>query len=143
MRILADFLSGTRTCSGPNQCLSASQFVPKVLSNPTNPKSGTYSLAQFNFGNTNRNFFTGPKYFNSDFSVQKSFKATERMTFTLGANAFNVFNHANFDNPVGSISSGLFGQVLETVTPPNSPYGNFQGAAVSGRVLQLDLKFKF
>lgn len=143
MRILADFVSGTRSCSGPNQCLSASQFAPKVLSDPTNTKSGTYSLAQFNFGNTNRNFFIGPHYFNADFSVQKSFKATERMTFTIGANAFNVFNHANFDNPVGSISSGLFGQVLETVTPPNSPYGNFQGAAVSGRVLQLDLKFKF
>src|SRR5208337_1539207 len=130
--------SGTRNCSGPNQCLSASQFAPPV-SNGTD-KTGaalppSYTYAQTNFGNTNRNFFTGPNYFNADFSLQKAFKIRENMTFTLGANAFNVFNHPNFDNPVGSISSGLFGQVLETVTPPNSPYGNFQGAAVSGRVL--------
>ena len=65
------------------------------------------------------------------------------MTFTLGANAFNVFNHPNFDNPHGSITTGTFGQLFQAVTPPNSPYGNFQGATVSGRVLQLDLKFKF
>jgi len=146
MRILADFVSGTRNCSGPNQCLSASQFAPPV--SPGTDKTGaalppSYTYAQTNFGNTNRNFFTGPNYFNADFSLQKAFKIRENMTFTLGANAFNVFNHPNFDNPVGSISSGLFGQVLETVTPPNSPYGNFQGAAVSGRVLQIDLKFKF
>lgn len=146
MRILADFVSGTRTCSGPNQCLTKSEFAPPV--SPGIDSTGkalppSYTFAQTNFGNTSRNFFRGPGFFNSDFSLMKNFKVTERMMFTLGANAFNVFNHANFDNPVGSISSGLFGQILETVTPPNSPYGNFQGAAVSGRVLQLALKFKF
>jgi hypothetical protein len=145
-RILADFIGGTRSCSGPNQCLTASEFAPPVSpgTNSTGkPLTPSYTFAQTNFGNTNRNFFTGPHYFNSDFSLMKNFKVTERMTFTLGANAFNVFNHPNFDNPIGSISSGLFGQILETVTPPNSPYGNFQGAAVSGRVLQLALKFRF
>jgi hypothetical protein len=65
------------------------------------------------------------------------------MTFTLGASAYNVLNHANFANPTNSATSGLFGQILNTVTQPNSPYGNFQGAAVSGRVLQVMAKFKF
>ena len=70
---------------------------------------------------------------------------TERFVFTLGANAFNVFNHPNFANPDADIANfgTTFGQSQSTVVPPNSPYGNFQGAAVSGRVLQLDLKFKF
>jgi hypothetical protein len=54
-----------------------------------------------------------------------------------------VLNHPNFANPVNSATSGLFGNILNTVSEPNSPYGNFQGAAVSGRVLQLMLKFKF
>jgi hypothetical protein len=96
------------------------------------------------FANTSRNNFRGPGYFNSDFSIFKGFPITEGgMKFTLSASAFNVFNHPNFGNPVGSVTSGLFGQILNTVTPPNSPYGNFQGAAVSGRVLQLGMKFQF
>ena len=133
--VLADYLSGPRTCSGVNNCLdntgSASGFVA--------------SGSQTDFGNLPRNSFRGPHYFNADFSLQKDIKATEKFVFTVGANAFNVFNHANFANPDADISDAgtTFGQIQSTVTPPNSPYGNFQGAAVSGRVLQLDLKFKF
>lgn len=131
--VLADYLGGPKTCAAAPNCLdpSASNFVPY----------GT----QTNFGNLPRNQFRGPGYFNSDFSLQKDFKITEKYTFTMGANAFNVFNHPNFANPDADISDAgsTFGQSQSTVTPPNSPYGNFQGAAVSGRVLQLDLKFKF
>ena len=131
--VLADYLNGPRTCSGVNSCLdpTGSGFVA--------------SGSQTNFGNLPRNSFRGPHYFNADFSLQKDIRLTERFVFTLGANAFNVFNHPNFANPDADISNAgsTFGQIQSTVTPPNSPYGNFQGAAVSGRVLQLDLKFKF
>ena len=65
------------------------------------------------------------------------------MAFTLAADAYNVFNHPNFANPTPNAASGLFGFITSTVSEPNSPYGNFQGAAVSGRVLQLGLKFRF
>jgi outer membrane receptor protein involved in Fe transport len=127
--VLADFLGGSRTCSAPNgPCLMESQFTQ----------------IQSNFGNIPRNSFRGPGFFDSDFVLQKSFKVMERMSFTLGASAFNVFNHANFDNPHASVTSkGTFGTTFQTVTPPNSPYGNFQGALVSGRVLQTFLKFRF
>jgi hypothetical protein len=134
-RVLATYLGGPRTCGRPSSqanltCLTASQFAP--------------AGSETDFGNTSRNFFRGPAYFNTDFSVQKDFRITESgITFTLGANAFNILNHPNFDNPVTNAASSRVGQFFETVTPPNSPYGNFQGAAVSGRVLQLDLKFKF
>jgi hypothetical protein len=131
--VLADYLGGPRTCASAPNCLdpSASNFVA--------------SGSQTNFGNLPRNQFRGPGYFNSDFSLQKDIKLTERFVFTLGANAFNVFNHPNFANPDADISNATstFGQSQSTVVPPNSPYGNFQGAAVSGRVLQVDLKFKF
>jgi outer membrane receptor protein involved in Fe transport len=127
--VLADFLGGSMTCNAPNgPCLTQSQFA----------------LTQSNFGNIPRNAFRGPGFFDSDFVLQKSFKVMERMTFTLGASAFNVFNHPNFDNPHASITSaGTFGTTFQTVTPPNSPYGNFQGAFVSGRVLQTFVKFRF
>jgi hypothetical protein len=65
------------------------------------------------------------------------------MGLTLLADAYNVFNHPNFANPQDNRSGSQFGTITGTVTEPNSPYGNFQGAAVSGRVLQLGLKFKF
>lgn len=131
--VLADYLSGPRTCAGPVNCLNvnASGFVA--------------SGSQTDFGNLPRNSFRGPHYFNSDLSLQKDIKLTERYVFTLGANAFNVLNHPNFANPDADISNAgsTFGQSQSAVTPPNSPYGNFQGAAVSGRVLQVALKFKF
>jgi hypothetical protein len=128
-RLLVDYLGGPKSCTDPRiQCMDPSQFAS----------------SQTNFGNTARNFFRGPKYFNTDFSVFKNFRIGESgMSFTLSANAFNVLNHPNFANPTNNGASGLFGYILSTVTEPNSPYGNFQGAAVSGRVLQLGLKFKF
>jgi hypothetical protein len=131
--VLADYISGPRTCSGVSKCLdtSGSGFVA--------------AGSQTNFGNLPRNSFRGPHYFNADLSVQKDIKLTERFVFTLGANAFNVLNHPNFANPDADIQNvgSTFGTPQSTVTPPNSPYGNFQGASVSGRVLQVDAKFKF
>jgi hypothetical protein len=134
--VLADYISGPRTCTGarPN-CLDVTGSGFVAAGNQTD------------FGNLPRNSFRGPHYFNADFSLQKDIHLTERFVFTLGANAFNVLNHPNFANPDADIQNtgagNTFGQSQSTVTPPNSPYGNFQGAAVSGRVLQLDLKFKF
>ena len=65
------------------------------------------------------------------------------MMFTVGANAFNVLNHPNFGNPTASVTSGSFGSIVNTVGSPNSPYGNFTGAIVNGRILQLVAKFAF
>ncbi len=129
-RVLIDYLSGPTNCTNPaKQCLTIGQFAG----------------SQTDFGNVSRNFFRGPKYFNSDFSIFKNFQIREGgMGFTLVADAFNVFNHASFANPINNRAlPGLFGYIVSTVSEPNSPYGNFQGAAVSGRVLQLGLKFKF
>ena len=122
------------TCDNPNVvCLTKSQFIAT-----TSP-----ALHQVTWGSNARNFFRGPGYFDTDMSLQKNIKATERLTFTVGASAYNIFNHPNFDRPISSVSSGSFGHILETVGEPNSPYGNFQGSAVSGRVMVVDLKVKF
>jgi hypothetical protein len=128
-RVLIDYLGGPTTCTDPrHQCFTTT----------------TFATSQTNFGNVARNFFRGPHFFDSDFSIFKNFQIRESgMGFTLVADAFNVFNHPNFANPTPNNVSGFFGFITSTVTAPNSPYGNFQGAAVSGRVLQLGLKFKF
>jgi hypothetical protein len=133
-RVLADYLGGSTTCSGPGSNPAVSCLVGTTF--------GDYTV-QSDFGNTARNFFRGPGFFDMDFLLFKDFRITEGSAFTLGATAFNVLNHPNFANPTNSATSGLFGQILNTVSQPNSPYGNFQGAAVSGRVLQIMVKFKF
>jgi hypothetical protein len=101
------------------------------------------SRAETSFANVQRNFFRGPGYFNSDFSIMKNFQLTERFRLTMGANMYNVFNHANFANPVNDITSGQLGQITSTVVPPTSPYGAFVGSAVSGREIQVNARVTF
>jgi Carboxypeptidase regulatory-like domain/TonB-dependent Receptor Plug Domain len=117
---------GEASCNSPDKaCLSSSQFTIN------------------GFGNVPRNSFRGPMYFDTDLSIYKAFKVKERLTFTLGAIAYNVLNHPNFANPDGDLADGTFGQIIATVSAASSPYGNFQSAAASGRILQLMLKVKF
>ena len=141
--VLASFNGGgVGSCSTPgigatpNQCLTTSQFVPSGFD--TNGIAFANSL-----GNIRRNSFQGPGYFNSDFNVMKNFAVTERMKLRVGANFFNVFNHPNFQNPVNDIANPQFGQILATVSPATSPYGSFQGAGVSGRLIQLEAHIQF
>jgi hypothetical protein len=61
----------------------------------------------------------------------------------MKANAYNILNHPNFANPDGDLADGTFGEITVTVSAPSSPYGNFQSAAASGRILQLMLKLQF
>jgi hypothetical protein len=134
-RVMSDYLGGPRNCSGPagdagaGNCLAGATFANYRVQN--------------DFGNTPRNFYTGPHYFDMDLLLFKDFRIRERMAFTIGATAYNVLNHPNFANPINSVTSGLFGNILNSVNQPNSPYGNFQGSTLSGRVLQTMLKFKF
>jgi hypothetical protein len=76
-------------------------------------------------------------------SIVKKFKLGERGAFSFGANFYNILNHPNFLPPNPNLNSGSFGLEQLTATPPSSPYGNFQGAAVSGRIIQTVLKFEF
>jgi Carboxypeptidase regulatory-like domain len=143
--VMADFLGGpTPGChvssdqnNAPFACLSPTQFATGA---------GSPVTAQTDFGNTGRNHFRGPGYFDTDLSIRKSFrisKGENGLNFILGANAYNILNHPNFGNPDSSITSGTFGTIQNTVVPASSPYGNFQGSAVSGRILQLELQVKF
>jgi hypothetical protein len=123
--------NGYPSCTTPNvNCYATSQFLP--------------ASKQTNFGNIPRNSFRGPGYFDTDMNVHKTFSIHERYNILIGVFAYNLFNHPNFDNPFNNLaSSGNFGQILETVSAPNSPYGNFQGSSVSGRVIQTQVKFSF
>jgi hypothetical protein len=134
---MADFLGGSKpACNNPDiPCLLPTQFVG----------GSVFGGTETDFGNVGRNHFRGPGYFDTDLSVKKAFRirGENGLSLTLGANAYNILNHANFGNPDNSINVGTFGTIQGTVTPASSPYGNFQGAAVSGRILQLEMQVKF
>jgi carboxypeptidase family protein/TonB-dependent receptor-like protein len=63
-------------------------------------------------GNTGRNAFTGPGFFDTDISLARSFPLRwigEAGRLTVRADAFNVLNHANLGNPNSVLGSPDFG----------------------------------
>jgi hypothetical protein len=63
------------------------------------------------FGNYGINTLRGPKFINQDLSLAKSFAATERLRFTLRAEAYNVFNHTNLGMPADNVTASNAGQI--------------------------------
>lgn len=134
--------SGVGSCgeaaAGPSAtpCLNASEFSPSTGS-PTA------------FGNQGRNLFRGPGYFDTDMSISKAFRFPrwESAKLTIGAQAFNLLNHPNFDLPVNDLANTNpttgFGDITRTVNPPTSILGSFLGGDASTRMIQVKLQFQF
>jgi hypothetical protein len=133
------------SCQNPGvQCYSLAQFAGQPNPALTGPCNPCLNPAPTGYGNAVRNTYRGPNYFNTDFSLRKNFRVTERLGLELGANAYNVLNHPNFQNPVNSTANGaLFGQIVQTTSPPTTPYGAFAGSLASARILQVMAKFTF
>jgi hypothetical protein len=72
---------------------------------------------------------------NTDFSVTKNTKITERFTLQFRSEMFDVFNHPNFGNPVLTTTSSSFGRIQST----RFPTGDFG----SSRQIQFALKLLF
>ncbi|MCU1260984.1 MAG: hypothetical protein JWO80_3869 [Bryobacterales bacterium] len=73
------------------------------------------SPANGTIGNAGRNLVRGPSLWQADLGLTKRFRITERFSMDFRAEAFNVFNRAQFGNPNGNISSGSFGRITTTV----------------------------
>lgn len=81
-------------------------------------------------GNTGRNFFLGPRFFQTDISLSKKFKFTERFNFDLRLDAKNLTNTPSFDIPTATFTSTIFGRIRD-------------GVVSSSRRIQLSGKFNF
>jgi len=95
------------------------------------------------FPNQVRNQYRSPGFFDSDFSVSKNFKMTERVAFNAGANFYNVFNHPNFAQPNNLFGTTTFGEVTSQTAPPTTPFGSFFPGSPAGRIIQLQGKIIF
>jgi hypothetical protein len=125
------------TGSPGSPCYSQSQFETY------NATSGINTSVQTDFGQTTPDMFRGPGYFDIDQSITKSLAIREHTRLEFGAQIYNLFNHANFRNPSGTLTSSSLGIISSDYSPPTSIYGSGQGAAVSGRVTVVMAKFSF
>ena len=69
------------------------------------------------FGDANGRFFHGPGILNTDFGMSKRIPITESIAVEFRGEFFNIFNHAQFNNPSGNFSSSLFGVVTGARDP--------------------------
>ncbi|MGA3008833.1 MAG: carboxypeptidase-like regulatory domain-containing protein [Terracidiphilus sp.] len=116
----------------PVTCLDPTQYVSFTKTNGT----------QSSFGNLRRNALYGPHYADVDAVLNKQVMKRGTAAFEIGAQFYNLLNHANFLAPgVGNTSA--FGTISTVQGPPTSPYGSFQSAAVTQRVVVVTGKITF
>ena len=75
--------------------------------------------AAFRFGTAGRSILTGPGTVNLDSSLIKTFPIREQLRFEVRAEFFNLFNHANFNQPAHSLGAPGFG-VINSAKPGRS-----------------------
>jgi len=108
-----------------------------LIKNPRTAADNYFAPAAFAMnalgtaGTAKRRFFYGPGADNYDMAVAKNLHLTESKALLFRVEAFNVFNHAQFNGPAavdGDIGSSTFGNVISAAPP---------------RILQGALKFSF
>ncbi len=121
------------SCSGSavsTPCFTTAQFSP----------------ATAGFGDQRRNQLYGPHFFDTDLSVMKNFRVPvgENGKLGVGLQFFNLFNHPNFDQPLGDIGSpSQFGLITRTVSVPTSILGSFLNGDASPRMIQVKANLSF
>ncbi|MGH7463251.1 MAG: TonB-dependent receptor, partial [Longimicrobiales bacterium] len=106
---------------GPDSWLNPAAFAA--------PANGTY-------GNAGRNAFRGPGLWQADLGVAKRIRLAQHASLDFRTEIFNLFNRAQYGNPVANISTSTFGRILSTAN---------DGATGTGtsRQLQFMLRFSF
>ena len=98
-------------------------FTPTEIAAFAFPAAGT-------IGDSGRNTFRGPGFFNIDTSLVKRFVIKERKALTFRAEAYNFINHPDFANPALSLATpATFGKITALVNNP--------------RIVQMALRFDF
>lgn len=92
---------------------------PHLVGNPhlSDPKperwfnTDAFARPKGTFGSAGRNILRGPGLHTVDFAVMKSVVLRETSRIQFRAEFFNLFNHPNFNLPVGDFNSASFGRV--------------------------------
>jgi hypothetical protein len=99
-------------------------FTPAEIANFAEPVAGY-------IGSAGRNTFRGPRFFNVDASLVKRFELMERKYLTFRAEAYNLANNVDFNNPGVNFggTATAFGKISTVVNNP--------------RIIQMALRFDF
>jgi len=133
-------LLGTNPNGINNSSIDEPDYSGAALQLNRNPRTGGnhyFSTSAFSMnalgtpGSAKRRFFYGPGADNYDMALAKSLPLTESKSLLFRVEAFNIFNHTQFNGPGavdGNIGSSTFGNTI---------------SAASARVLQVALKVNF
>ena len=97
-------------------------------------------------GNSGRNGFAGPGFWNLDFSVSRTFSAVffgESGRVRVRADIFNAMNHANPANPDAVVGSPTFGQASRGRQDSTAGFPGLVPLRETPRVIQLIVKMEF
>jgi hypothetical protein len=111
--VLEDYKTGAPISPSAVRFIANNQLAANLLNNP--------------YPGSPRNILRGDGFNDVDFSVFKNTKISERVTFRLEVDAYNVLNHAYFSAP---------GTVLNDYANPSGSYfNNYFESAASGTSL--------
>jgi hypothetical protein len=116
------------------------QIIPSSNGTATAGATGT------DIGNVGRNVLRGPGQSNVDFSVIKRFPISESRNIEFRAEFFNLFNHANFANPISNLSAVAATSINSNtgqITGDPGDFGRITSTSNNPRLIQLALKFTF
>jgi hypothetical protein len=135
--------AGTNTVSNVNQstanCSGCSRGDGSPFLDPSNGLIWFFDSterAKFSapgagqLGNTGRNYFVGPHYFEMDASLLKRVAINERVKLEFRGDATNLTNSVAFSAPTTDITSSIFGRIRNSVSS-------------SSRKIQLGAKIHF
>jgi len=118
--------ANTGTPQRPNRVGSGELADPTLLQR-FNPADFTLPAA-FTYGDSGRNILRGDNYVNVDMVLSKTQRLFGRTALQMRAEAFNLFNHANYGLPNAVVNTATAGRVLSAADP---------------RILQFGLKLTF
>jgi hypothetical protein len=141
-------LQGTNPVNPAYPVLNENDFAPQFVAPGTNgvpacDPSGACDVYESLFGTTGRNMYRGPFQVRFDMSLAKQFPLMKnRLNLRFEFDAFNVFNHPDFDAPNNDVS---FFSDFEPppISPPGGSLGYIQHTVGSSRFLQLQMRLQF
>jgi hypothetical protein len=139
-------LQGTTGVNAGRPVLNVNDFYPQFVMPGTNGvppcQAGNCDAYESLFSNDGRNLFRGPFGVRFDMSLGKEFTLSERFRLRFNFDAFNVFNHPDFDAP-NNQATFFAGYSPPPLAVPEGSLGIIQHTIGSSRFLQLSMHLRF
>ncbi|HUA19156.1 MAG TPA: TonB-dependent receptor [Bryobacteraceae bacterium] len=139
-------LQGTTGVNAGKPVLDVNAFLPQFVAPGTSgvpPCDATgCDLYESLYGSSGRNTFRAPFQVRFDLSLGKEFILNDRFHLRFEADAFNIFNHPDFDAPNNDVTFFPYYEGPPSI-PPVGSLGIIQHTIGSSRFLQLSMHLQF